>query len=213
MGWPPGSPNQRERCEQWHVDRQWLVGIVARPWLRLDELEWAIVSALMFREVFEFGETVKAGQGSFSQAWAYASAQGNLRKMGWARLKASAFWLVVRWGSVAAGMWGAWLFVQSYRYEGLSALGVMGGAFLVLIWLFVGFPVGRRAARESQRAQSELLVSMHAAYNTMKPGEPLSPYQIRAALLVAQEKEAVWPSGTFALLDRAAMRDPPVWAL
>ena len=65
--------------------------LLARRWLRLDEMEWVVVSALVFREVFEFGETVKEGAGSFAQAWAYASTQGNLRKMGWAKLKVAAF--------------------------------------------------------------------------------------------------------------------------
>ena len=82
-----------------------------------------------------------------------------------------------------------------------------------MIWLLVGFPVGRRAAAEAKREQGKLLVAMRDAYIAMKPGGPLSPYQIRAALLVAQEKGAVWPSGTFALLDRAAMRDDPVWVI
>jgi hypothetical protein len=82
-----------------------------------------------------------------------------------------------------------------------------------LIWSLFGFPVGRRAAKERRREQSKLLMAMRDAYVTMKPDGPLSPYQIRAALLVAQEKGAVWPSGTFALLDRAARRDPPVWVI
>ena len=59
----------------------------------------------------------------------------------------------------------------------------------------------------------KLFVAMEGVYAMMKLGGPLSPYQIRAALLVAQEKGAVWPSGTFALLDRAAMRDVPVWVI
>ena len=207
----------REALGSWDVSRDDLIvvcrDLLARPWLRLDEMEWIVVSALVFREVFEFGETVKEGAGSFSQAWAYASTQGNLRKMGWAKLKVAALWWLVRWGLVLAGMCGAWFFVERNYYEGFSAFAVLGGALLILIWLLVGFPVGRRAVKEARREQGKLLMTMYYAYATMEPGGPLSPYQIRAALLVAQEKGAVWPSGTFALLDRAAMRDPPVWVI
>ena len=91
--------------------------LLARRWLRLDEMEWVVVSTLVFREVFEFGETVKEGAGSFAQAWAYASTQRNLRKMGWAKLKVAAFWWFVRWGLVAAGMCGAWFLVERNHYE------------------------------------------------------------------------------------------------
>lgn len=208
----------RAALGSWAISKDDLSGIcrdlLARPWLRLDELEWIVVNALVFCEVFEFGETVKQGDGSSSpQGWAYASTQGNFRKMVRAKMKFAAGLWLVRWGLVAAGMFGAWLFVESNHYEGLSAFAVLGGSLLVLVWLIAGFPTGRRAIKEARLDQGKLLKDMWGAYMTMRPGAPLSPYQIRAALLVAQEKGAVWPSGTFPLLDRAAMREPPVWIL
>jgi hypothetical protein len=186
--------------------------ILARPWLRLDELEWAIVSALIFREVTEFGERVKEGiEPAFARGLAYALAQGNIQKMIWKRLQIGAVLWAIRWGLVGAGMCGAWLYVESHRYENPSTVGIMACALLVLVWLFVGFPVGRRAVRENNRKITTLLLAMQSAYATLKPEAPLSPYQIRAALLATQERGAVWPSAALALLDRAAMRDPPVW--
>ena len=187
--------------------------LLQRPWLRLDELEWIVVSALVFREVFEFGETVKKGAGSFSQAWAYTSAKGNVKKMGWAKLRVAGFWWLVRWGLVAAGMYGAWDLVERNQYQGFSEFAVLCSSLLILLWLFIGFPIGRRAVKEARQKRAKLLMAMRDAYITMKPDGPLSPYQIRAAMLTAHEMGAVWPAGTFALLDRAAMRDTPAWVI
>jgi hypothetical protein len=182
--------------------------LLARPWLRLDELEWAIVSALIFHEVVEFGERFKEGSGTgFARRFAYFWAQGNIWKMTWKWVQFMAVLWAIRWGLVAAGMYGIWLYVESHQYESLPAVGIMACALLVLTWLIGGLPVGRRAAREDRT----LLGAMHNAYATLKGGAPLSPHQIRAALLATQEKGAVWPSAALALLDRAAMRDPPVW--
>lgn len=207
----------RQVLGSWEIDqenlRQVCHDLLSRPWLRLDEMEWIVVSALVFREVFEFGESIKRGGESFSQLATYISTEGNLRKMRRENLKAAASEWFVRWGLVAAGMFGAWFFVERNHYEGMSGSAVLGGALLILIWLCVGFPGGRRAANDAKQEQVKLFVAMEGVYAMMKLGGPLSPYQIRAALLVAQEKGAVWPSGTFALLDRAAMRDVPVWVI
>ena len=84
--------------------------LIWKRWLRLDELEWVIVDALVFREVFEFGEALKQGfgprdranfaegrlsPGMFSQGWAYFAAEGNPRNMVLKRLQVSiALWIL-----------------------------------------------------------------------------------------------------------------------
>jgi hypothetical protein len=205
----------RAALGNWEVDQALLASLAKRlvenPWLRVDELEWSIVDALTFREVFEFGETVKRASPSIAHAWAYTSSDGNLRKMRWSKLKATIFLGVVQWGLVAAGMWAAWWHVQEKGYGDVTGFLTLGGALVTLLWLFVGLPVGRAARKRAQRETTDLLLKMTDAYRTLQPGLLLSPAQVRAALLAAKEKGAVWDAAPFALLDRATTRDPAAW--
>jgi hypothetical protein len=68
-----------------------------------------------------------------------------------------------------------------------------------------------RGARKARARLAELAGAMHSAYFTLRPSGVFSPFQIRAALLRAQDMGAAWNPAVFAMLDRAAMRNPPVW--
>jgi hypothetical protein len=68
-----------------------------------------------------------------------------------------------------------------------------------------------RGVREARTRLVELAAKMHSAYFTLRPSGAVSPSQIRAALLHAQDAGAAWNPALFAMLDRAAMRAPPVW--
>ena len=197
------------------IDKNTLTGItrdlIQLPWLRLDEFEWGITNAFVFNEVFMFGEHLMQNTGSFRDRLAYAMADGNLKKMGWAKLKAGAALLALKWGLLAAGMWGVWTYADQKHLEGLPFLGVLTGAFLLLVWLFIGFPIGRRERLRARRAQFDLWMKMGDAHALMAPSSILSPYQIRTALVSAQQAGAIWDGAAFVLLDRAAMRNPPVW--
>lgn len=205
----------RPALGQWSVDQDELAsvarGLIERPWLRVDALELAIVDALTFKEVFEFGEALKSNFGPFSQAWAYAKAEGNLQKMSWERIKAAGTLWLLRWGLVAVGVWLMWSYLDAHDFHGLPAFVILAATLLLLPWFFVGVPVGRKEKGRATQQRMELLLSMRDAYATMRSSGLLSPNQIRASLLYAQEKGAVWNATSLALLDRAAMRDPPVW--
>ena len=66
-------------------------------------------------------------------------------------------------------------------------------------------------ARKARALLAELVGAMRSAYFTLRPSGVFSPFQIRAALLHAQDMGAAWNPAVFAVLDRAAMRNPPVW--
>jgi hypothetical protein len=69
-----------------------------------------------------------------------------------------------------------------------------------------------KQARMARALMIDAAVKMRWAYHTLCPsGGVLSPFQIRAALLHAQDAGAAWKSVVFAILDRAVMRDPPTW--
>jgi hypothetical protein len=68
-----------------------------------------------------------------------------------------------------------------------------------------------KGARKARARLDELAAKMHRAYFTLRPSGAFSPVQVRAALLHAQDAGAAWNPEIFAVLDRAAPRDPPVW--
>jgi hypothetical protein len=68
-----------------------------------------------------------------------------------------------------------------------------------------------KSARKARARLAELDGAMRSAYFTLRPSGVFSPFQIRAALLHAQDMGAAWNPSVFAMLDRAATRTPPVW--
>jgi hypothetical protein len=68
-----------------------------------------------------------------------------------------------------------------------------------------------KGAREARARLAVLAGMMHSAYFALRPSGAFSPFQVRAALLRAQDAGAAWNPAAFAMLDRAAMRNPPVW--
>jgi hypothetical protein len=68
-----------------------------------------------------------------------------------------------------------------------------------------------RRARKTRAALGDLGGKMLWAYNTLRPSQVFSPFQIRAALLHAQDAGAAWKPAVFAMLDCAAKRDQPLW--
>ncbi len=204
----------RAALGHWEVGQTQLAEIarelINRPWLRVDGFEWAIVDALVFREVFEFGEEVKLGSKSFAEVWAYTATKGRLSKMIWQRLRVGAILWAIRWGIVAGGVWATWVYGTDGTFEWPT---FSPRSHNVYSMVSIGFPIGKRAARRHRQTQLDLLQKMSNAYATLRQNDLLSPNQIRAALLAAQEHGALWDPAALALLDRAAQRDPPVWAL
>jgi hypothetical protein len=68
-----------------------------------------------------------------------------------------------------------------------------------------------KKARTAYSRLTEIAVRMKWAYFTMRPSGVFSPHQIREALLRAECAGTAWKPVVFAILDRAAKRDPPVW--
>jgi hypothetical protein len=192
-----------------HEGKEFLVGgqIEGIP----NELEWSIVDALTFNEVFEFGENLKGDLGSLSDAWAYAKSEGHVLRMQWERLKVRLLWLLIRLGTIAGAVWLVWQYANTSQHSTWDTISLLGGAALLLLWLFAAGSGGGSARINARMRRAELLSAMRDAYALTRPTSTMSPIQIRAALLRAQDKGAIWDSSAFALLDRAAMRQPPVW--
>jgi hypothetical protein len=205
----------RKGLKGWFVSRNDLAEaaqrLIQEGWLRLDELEWSIVDALTFNEVFEFGENLKGDLGSLSDAWAYAKSEGHVLRMQWERLKVRLLWLLIRLGTIAGAVWLVWQYANTSQHSTWDTISLLGGAALLLLWLFAAGSGGRSARINARMRRAELLSAMRDAYALTRPTSTMSPIQIRAALLRAQDKGAIWDSSAFALLDRAAMRQPPVW--
>jgi hypothetical protein len=91
----------------------------------------------------------------------------------------------------------------------------------MIFWEAFGFSkqteaaLGSRWPSKATRAAGARLVEvgwrMRCAYSTLRTSRVFSPFQIRAALLHAQDAGAAWKPVVFAMLDRAATRDPPIW--
>lgn len=200
----------RSSLSNWVMDRAELASVVRsllqNPWLRLDELEWAIVDASVFREVFEFGEHVKENSGL-----AYALANGNPKKLIWTKAIVQLMSLALRWGLFAVAVTAAWNYINREDFDSSTRVMLLVIAVAVSLWVFVGLPGRNRAAKESAKAQFELWSKMKDAHIALKPDSFVSPHMVRALLVATHSMGAVWDGAALALLDRAVSREPPVW--
>ena len=79
--------------------------LLANPWVRLDELEWAVVNALIFHELLEFSKSCQV-DGTFVGALAYGVTGGKTGALIWVRRLLKGIFGLIQLG--VAGLSAVW---------------------------------------------------------------------------------------------------------
>ncbi len=207
-----------------HISKELLLNAVGkylkRPWMQDRILDWLLCDALVFFETYGVAcllkeEALKANLGdSFESIFTVAAWNGS-----WSEIELRNAKLRLRklrnvlllYVGVPLAVYAGLRFFNETQLANL--VGVLASAGLVLAFILDKvlaqfFPY--RYQRVSVQVLEDLWSQMSTAYASLIRF-PLNPGLIKATLLAATPKGAVWDGAVFALLERAIQQDPIVW--
>lgn len=193
-----------------------------RPWLGRTMLEWALVDAMMYREISQYADALKRDflpgkRDIIGRSEAYEAARGELAKMSKAILKQQLEKAAWKLGLLVVGppALALYLLMEASYQELGSGLGV-AWFFLFAAWVayrVCRFLYHKVTKREDPREKAWRLWNGMAGVYKLTEGPVINPVHLRDALLRTRDQGAVWDGPLYAMVDRIVARDPSAWVI